>query len=183
MAAPSLVVFDLDECMWSPETFELKGPFEKAADGRVLDTEGVELKLYPGALRALQQVHSDMPATRVAVASAGRFADWARGAMHMFEVVSGVTFADMVAFCEIHPCETDAGKAVHFEDIRAASGVPFDQMVFWDDCTWGDNCADVRRGCPGVVTCKTPHGMTDETWAAGLAEFAASSKGPTPAGD
>ena len=106
MAAPSLVVFDLDECMWSPETFELKGPFEKAADGRVLEPEGVELKLYPGALRALQQVHSDMPATRVAVASAGRFADWARGALHnlMFEVVSGVTFADMVAFIIITMC-------------------------------------------------------------------------------
>jgi len=45
-------------------------------------------------------------------------------------------------------------------------------MLFFDDCNWGDNCGDVERGCPGVVTCKTPSGMSVQNWNDGLAKFA-----------
>ena len=35
-------------------------------------------------------------------------------------------------------------KVKHFEALQAATGVPYDQMVFFDDCTYGDNCRQVR---------------------------------------
>jgi hypothetical protein len=56
--------------------------------------------------------------------------------------------------------------------LKKESGIAYDDMLFFDDCNWGDNCGDVERGCPGVVTCKTPSGMSVQNWNDGLAKFA-----------
>lgn len=56
--------------------------------------------------------------------------------------------------------------------LKKDSGIAYSEMLFFDDCNWGDNCADVERGCPGVVTFKTPSGMTVQNWNDGLAKFA-----------
>ena len=44
-------------------------------------------------------------------------------------------------------------------------------------CGWGDNCATVERGCPGVTTMKTPNGMTVQEWRAGLEKYADAHRG------
>ena len=42
------------------------------------------------------------------------------------------------------------------------TGVPFDRMMFFDDCNWGDHCLAVSQGCVekatglGPVTVRTP---------------------------
>ena len=63
-------------------------------------------------------------------------------------------------------------KKAHFDKLRAVSNVPFEQMLFFDDCNWSDNCGEVARQCPGVVGCATPDGLTAAKWEAGLAAFA-----------
>ena len=76
---PALVVFDLDECTWSPETYELSDLPKKCVQGDLGDAGvgvvGVYagsdmMKLYPGALHAFQHhLNGKYPGTRFAVAS------------------------------------------------------------------------------------------------------------------
>lgn len=49
--------------------------------------------------------------------------------------------------------------------MHKASGIAYEDMLFFDDCIYGDNCRDVEWACPGVVTVKTPEGLTPEKWA------------------
>mmetsp|Transcript_15230 Transcript_15230/g.16590 ORF Transcript_15230/g.16590 Transcript_15230/m.16590 type:complete len:101 (-) Transcript_15230:136-438(-) len=65
----------------------------------------------------------------------------------------------------------------HFPNLKDETGIPYDQMIFFDDCTYGDNCANVASHCPGVTCVRTPHGLTEEDFELGLAAFAAGKKG------
>ena len=37
-------------------------------------------------------------------------------------------------------------KTTHFRLLQENTGVPYDRMLFFDDCGWSDNCAVVERG-------------------------------------
>lgn len=50
-------------------------------------------------------------------------------------------------------------------------------MIFWDDCTYGDNCSDVATKCVGTTCVRTPNGLTLELFEAGLAAFVRGEKG------
>jgi magnesium-dependent phosphatase 1 len=65
-----------------------------------------------------------------------------------------------------------SNKTTHFARIAKGTGVAYPEMLFFDDCSWSDNCAVVRRGCAGVVTQKTPVGLNLETWSEGLKKYA-----------
>eukprot|EP00965_Chrysotila_dentata_P248731 6208511-Pleurochrysis_carterae.AAC.1 len=43
--------------------------------------------------------------------------------------------------------------------------------------TYGDNCADVAKGCPGTLCVRTPHGLTEALFDAALAAYAEGSSG------
>ena len=59
-------------------------------------------------------------------------------------------------------------KKTHFAEIREASGVPFDEMVFFDD-----DPANIRDVAPlGVVCQLTPDGVTAAAWEAALGAYA-----------
>lgn len=66
----------------------------------------------------------------------------------------------MLSYREIYP----DNKGTHFKSLQKASGIAYKDMLFFDDCNWGDNCRDVEWACPGVVTTKTPNGLTPEKW-------------------
>ena len=57
-----------------------------------------------------------------------------------------------------------SNKTTHFKLLRQHTGVPFADMVFFDDCNWGDNCGTVERGCVGVVAQRTPGGLQESEW-------------------
>jgi magnesium-dependent phosphatase 1 len=42
-------------------------------------------------------------------------------------------------------------KTTHFRELHKESKVPFEEMLFFDDCNWGDHCEDVT-GTFGVVS-------------------------------
>ena len=69
---------------------------------------------------------------------------------------------------EIYP----GNKTTHFRRIRDASGIAYQDMLFFDNEM--RNCRDVGR--LGVTCVYTPDGMTDRTWQQGLTEFAQSAK-------
>lgn len=68
---------------------------------------------------------------------------------------------DVITYREIYP----DNKGRHFKALHKASGIAYEDMLFFDDCIYGDNCRDVEWACPGVVTVKTPEGLTPEKWA------------------
>jgi len=45
-------------------------------------------------------------------------------------------------------------KTTHFRLLQENTGVPYDRMLFFDDCGWSDNCAVVERG---VRTMRSQH--------------------------
>mmetsp|Transcript_19538 Transcript_19538/g.38001 ORF Transcript_19538/g.38001 Transcript_19538/m.38001 type:complete len:179 (+) Transcript_19538:121-657(+) len=172
MAVPLLVVLDLDMCCWDPEMFQLHGAPSKwnPADNSVQAGRD-KIKMFPGALAALRDVHNNplFSHTKLAVASSTTEPEYARACMSMFEVSKGVKMSEVVSYSQIF-C---SNKANHFANLKKDSKIEYADMLFFDDCNWGDNCADVERGCPGVVTMKTPSGMQEKEWQAGLAKFAA----------
>ena len=185
MAVPRLVVFDLDACLWNTEMKFLDGPPVREGDevvGRVAwDGQYGDVPVYPprrhvirlhdGAAHALAQLKKD-PAfarTRVACASKTWKVEYSLACLRLL-TLGGEPLAGRFDAVEVYPSTKD----VHFRALRDATGVAYADMLFFDDCTWKDNFADVARESGGAVRCvRTPDGMTEEAWARGLRLFAA----------
>eukprot|EP00462_Mataza_sp_D1_P021517 CAMPEP_0175127070 /NCGR_PEP_ID=MMETSP0087-20121206/4195_1 /TAXON_ID=136419 /ORGANISM="Unknown Unknown, Strain D1" /LENGTH=188 /DNA_ID=CAMNT_0016409033 /DNA_START=9 /DNA_END=575 /DNA_ORIENTATION=- len=170
---PRLVVFDLDMCVWSPEMFELQSaPKYDAQSNSMFNSHQQRVRLFDGVVEALKDIKHQpiFKDTRVAIASACGEKAFADACLKYLEFEKGTPIGAMVWLSEIYP----GVKSIHFERLQKQSRVDFQDMLFFDDCTWGDNCADVERSCPGVVTVKTPKGLTQELWLAGLLKFQAS---------
>ena len=105
MAFPKLIVFDCDMCLWSPEMYTLdaipsqpvRGPLKDGKEGVVgaRNSDGEEVKLFPGALAILQDyAEGKFPEdTRIAAASSADTpyaVKCARKAMETLEVLPGV---------------------------------------------------------------------------------------------
>jgi len=146
------------------------------------------IRLFPDALRVLQEFwDGEHGSTKLAVASSADTpfaASIAQAALDMLEVVPGVTLRDVL--CRGHPAglsdhirigrtpplSSDKSKT-HFPLIREATGVAYDEMLFFDDSNWSDHCAIVSRNCPGVVAQRTPRGLQYSEFVTGLKKFAA----------
>ena len=160
-SVPTLCVFDLDACLWDKEMFEMPAVPEDPEDavkgnlnGRGEGTVGVRsgphrISLHCGALQALQE-HADgkHPGMRIACASSADtpFAEQVgRKTLTMLEVLPGVTVWDLLMrdwdgrdvnqIGRQAPLSSNKAET-HFPRLREATGVPFDQMLFFDDCNW-----------------------------------------------
>ena len=196
-AKPALVVWDMDDCLWSPEMFTLsempsegvRGDLNGRGEGVVGVRSGSDvIRLFPDALRVLQEFwDGDHDPTRLAVASSADTpfaASIAQAALDMLEIVPGVTLrqvlcrgyeegmSDHIRIGRTAPLSSDKSKT-HFPLIREATGVAYDEMLFFDDSNWSDHCAIVARNCPGVVSQRTPRGLQYSEFSNGLKKFAA----------
>ena len=61
-------------------------------------------------------------------------------------------------------------KLTHFQALHKESGIPYNEMLFFDDCNWGDHCADVTENF-GVVSQRTPHGMELSLFHKGMEKY------------
>lgn len=198
MLYPSLVVFDLDMCVWSPEmytlsdlpTTEFRGPLIKGDE----ESEGVisvlsggdQIKLFPDARKVLQEFYQNKyPGMRLAIASSAdtpRAVEIGKAALNMLEVLPGVTvreafakgwpegFEGNIQIGRTAPLSEDKSKS-HFPRIQEATKIPYDEMLFFDDCNWGDHCTKVAARCPGVVTQRTPRGLQYSEFILGLKSY------------
>ena len=200
---PSLVVLDLDMCVWSPEMYELdhmpsankvtRGDLNGRGEGVTGVYSGhCVIRLFPGALVALQESHDHVhEGMKLAVASSADTPlaeDIGRAAMKILEVVPGTTVHDVLTrdfaaddsrsghpnlqIGRQPPLSADKSRT-HFPALREATGVPYDEMLFFDDSMWSDHCAMAEANCPGIVTQRTPRGMQEAEWRNGLRKFAA----------
>jgi magnesium-dependent phosphatase 1 len=195
---PELAVFDLDECLWSPEMYTLSdipnesckilGPLpNNVGEGVIGVRSGREVvKIFPDALVILQDIYlGKYPSLRIAAASSAdtpHAVKIGRASMSLLEILPGVTmrqvfakgwdtnFDGNVQIGRSPPLSSDKGSS-HFPIIQRETGIPYTKMIFFDDCNWGDNCARVASKCPGVVTQKTPDGLHRHEWHACLDSY------------
>jgi magnesium-dependent phosphatase 1 len=177
---PKVVVFDLDACLWTTEVkFLSEAP--RVEEGVVVSTRAwsgargdrpvcppvpVEIRLHHGAALAMWEV-ATLPEWKdsvVACASKAWKPEYSHACLDAFERL-GQCVAIPPARRHVYPKSKDH----HAEAIRAQTGVAWEDMLFFDDCTWGDNHADVRRVSEGRATCVyCPNGLGIREWREGV---------------
>ena len=168
---PKLVVYDLDDTIWFPELYMIAGaPFKKDVSTKTIkDASGTEIAVYPAARESMRLIAQTSEAfrkrgTKIAVASRTHRGNWAHELMELFEFDDCPSLKDWISHVDI----ASGTKMRHFERIRQASGVAYDDMLFFDNER--DNCVDVA---PLGVTCiHCPSGMSQDAWERGLRLFA-----------
>ena len=155
-ARPKLIVFDLDNTLWQPELYQMRGKKPKA---------NKDIKLTAGALDALHDLAGDgWEKTQAAVASRATATDWAEKLLQDFKLDHGQSIATLLPFREIY----EGNKRKHLQRIREASGVAYCDMIFFDDYT--ENLGDAAH--LGVMGVHCPRGLTHEHWEGGLKAYA-----------
>jgi len=193
---PTMIVFDLDDCLWTPEMHELSGkpsiPVEGPLDPldvekSALGTIGMRVRsrgmwdgnedecvrLFHGARLALRELalNPKYRGIKLAAASSSLEPSYSHTCLQGIEVVPGLTLRDMFTYDEIgRSGKLSPRKTTHFRELQKDSGVPYKEMLFFDDCNWGDHCADVTRTY-GVVSQRTPSGMRIQEFHAGLEKY------------
>eukprot|EP00287_Rhodomonas_sp_CCMP768_P008536 CAMPEP_0196731442 /NCGR_PEP_ID=MMETSP1091-20130531/11176_1 /TAXON_ID=302021 /ORGANISM="Rhodomonas sp., Strain CCMP768" /LENGTH=172 /DNA_ID=CAMNT_0042074579 /DNA_START=174 /DNA_END=692 /DNA_ORIENTATION=- len=168
MAVPRVVAFDLDATLWYPEMYQLWGggaPFKKNTDGTLSDRSGTTCYLMGNSAAIIRELKTDpkWADSKVAVCSCTDEPSWADECMRKFEVAPGMPLKEAIDIEEIYK----GGKSKHFKSIHAKTGIPFEDMIFFDNEE--HNC---RTVAPLGVTCiYTPRGMTAAEWERGLKEY------------
>ena len=194
---PELVVFDLDACFWDQEMYTMSsiptadnvvtGKLGSEGEGVIgVYSGGDKISLHDGSMAAMQEIYSGAyPGMKVCFASSADtpFAEKVgKASLKLLEIVPGKTIWDFV----VNDCwngedvnqigrqpPLSSNKAqTHFPRIRKLTGIPYDKMLFFDDCNWGDHCGMVARACQengkSVVTHRTPRGLKLSDWRKGL---------------
>ena len=156
---PKLIVFDLDNTLWTPELYTLRylDGYRDARPPR--PAAGRDVWLVDGAADVLWELATharwrEAP-TALAVASRTNKGPWARALLGQFKPDGVTPLASLLA----HTAIFTGDKTAHFEQLRAESGVEFEDMVFFDDARDGKfgNCERVAR--LGVLSVHTPRGL------------------------
>lgn len=124
----------------------------------MLDRTGRHVRLYEDVPRILDDC--DGQSIRYAVASRTEQPTWAREILELLQITHRFVLA------EIYP----ASKLKHFAALRDASGVEFDEMLFFDD-----EMRNIREVSDlGVPSIYVESGLTASLFQEGLRTFAAS---------
>lgn len=151
-SVPSLIVFDLDNTLWTPELYQLRS----IARNNKLPVAHKDVKLFDGAHKIIQSIREDRDSrfanTKFAVASRTKSVDWAHHLLDEFEL------RDVFDYVEIFPGD----KKQHFRNLSRDSGIDFREMLFFDDARDGKygNCEPVSS--LGVLSVHTPNGIYEE---------------------
>mgnify|MGYP006299586293 CR=1 FL=1 len=118
-----LVVFDLDFTLWDcGGTYcDCTFPPYSWKKSSVTDSDGAVIRLYDDVYEILEMLDAD--GVMMAIASRTTTPHWAR------ELLDLLGIAPFFSFSEIYP----DSKLTHFSRLHQQSGVPFQQMLFFDD--------------------------------------------------
>ena len=145
-----MIVFDLDNTLWTPELFQLR----KIRNQGRTPLADKDVNLFPGARSVLESLRTDpeWSSTKLAIASRTQSGEWARDLLEQFGI------ADMFHYTQIF----SGDKQAHFSNLKIQSGIPFDEMLFFDDNRDGKygNCVPVSE--MGVLSVHCPNGISTE---------------------
>mmetsp|Transcript_48384 Transcript_48384/g.102894 ORF Transcript_48384/g.102894 Transcript_48384/m.102894 type:complete len:499 (+) Transcript_48384:47-1543(+) len=171
-ALPSLIVFDLDNTLWTPELYQLR----KIARSNRYPVAHQDVKLFPAAKEIIQQIKNEREGrfaeTKFAVASRTKSVDWAHDLLEQFEL------KELFDYVEIF----SGDKKRHFSNLKRASGIAYTEMLFFDDARDGrfGNCEPVSQ--LGVLSVHCPNGLyEDAIWTNALKHYKEWSAHKTPA--
>ena len=168
---PSLIAFDLDDTIWSPEMWLCsREPFSKDPTTGVVRCSGGEKMKYLGDSKAVLNdiaTNEVWQNTRVVYVSRTNYPEAAVPLLSLMDVNESHTMADVsvMEWNQIYP----ANKQTHFSKLLKLSGVPLRDMLFFDNQM--DNIRSVSA--LGVTCVYTPEGLTHRHFLDGLARFAA----------
>ena len=180
MALPKLVALDLDGTVWHPDMYMLWGggaPFKVSGDGtrRLLDKSGQRVELLGIAGHIIYEVKHEPKwtanDTKLAWVSTCDEPRWADECLRKFKASPYGKQEPLIPLKQLADDEHiyDAGtKQVHFKRLHRDTGVPFDQMIFYDNQM--NNISSVSRLGVHCVYC--PDGLTEHIWIKGLEEYA-----------
>ena len=182
---PTLIIFDLDDCLWSPEMFQLSSlPKVPTTDssGEVVacsTADGDSVRLFPGARRVLSKLSSGgygLPSsTLLAVASSSEVPSYSQSCLDTLTVNSRPLSSLFAASAIGRTGGLTSRKTTHVErltsQLRTQSfTVDPSSTLFFDDCNWGDHVGDLETSL-GIKGVRTPEGLTEELFEEGLARF------------
>jgi len=150
-ALPRVIVFDLDNTLWTPELYQLR----RLDRSNQIPVAGSDVELFDGAKEVLENI---LPNLRggdgdkkpiLAIASRTNRVDWAENLLDQFQL------RDRFDAIEIFP----GIKTNHFSKIQRLAKVPFHEMMFFDDARDGKygNCEPVAA--MGVFCVHCPDGL------------------------
>jgi len=155
---PRLIVFDLDYTLWPFWVDTHVTPPFRLSNGKVVDHRGAKIKFYPEVPDVLSTLHSwGVP---LAVASRTSEIEGANQLVDLFGWEKYFTYK------EIYP----GSKTKHFQKFVHASGIPLEEMLFFDDEM--RNIKDLQA--KNVTSILVENGMTLRELERGLNEFAKS---------
>ncbi len=144
---PKLIVFDLDNTLWTPELYQLR----KLQRANITPRAGQDVHLMSGAMQILQDhiPYLQQQGVQFAVASRTKSVEWAHALLGQFNLLH------IFSYVEIFP----ANKKQHFEKLHQASGFSYQDMLFFDDARDGKygNCEPVSL--QGVLAVHCPQGL------------------------
>uniref|UniRef100_A0A0G4H0D9 Magnesium-dependent phosphatase-1 n=1 Tax=Chromera velia CCMP2878 TaxID=1169474 RepID=A0A0G4H0D9_9ALVE len=163
---PRLIVFDLDNTLWTPELYELWSAPKANRD----------ICLFKGAEKVLAELLSDpkWKGTRAAAASRATRTGWANNLLDTFSVTvqkegksrqgsQEVPIGPLFPFREVY----SGSKTAHLSQIQRQSGVSYSDMIFFDD--WYENCDAVSS--LGVFSVVVNDGIKEADWEEALREW------------
>ncbi|KAL7460638.1 hypothetical protein ACHAXS_001082 [Conticribra weissflogii] len=170
-SVPSLIVFDLDNTLWTPELYQLR----KLQSNNQYPVAHEDVKLFPAARDIIEAIKKDpenkFANTKFAVASRTKSVEWAHDLLDQFEL------RDLFHYVEIFP----GNKKQHFRNLKEQSGLNYHEMLFFDDARDGKygNCEPVSS--LGVLSVHCPNGIHEETiWTNALEHYKKWSSHKTP---
>ena len=147
---PKLIVFDLDNTLWTPELYQLRR-LQRANQNPVA---GKDVKLMKGSQKVVDVYIPKLreQGVQFAVASRTKSVEWAHSLLGQFGL------RDVMTCIEIFPGD----KKQHFTNIHRATGLDFADMLFFDDARDGryGNCQPVSE--MGVLSVHCPNGIDTE---------------------
>jgi len=161
---PRAIVFDLDGCVWCPDMYMLWGggaPFDVRDDGTLSDRSGNTVRLLGATSQILHELHTDpkWKGCTVCIASCTDEPNWAQECLRKFSVGppgGGLAMKQCFQIEEIHK----GSKRSHLRSISELTGVPLEEMLFFDNEL--GNCNDVAS--IGVTVAYVPDGVTAAAW-------------------
>lgn len=170
-SVPSLIVFDLDNTLWTPELYQLR----KLERNKQFPVAHQDVKLFPAAWDVIQQIRNypddTFANTKFAVASRTKSGEWARDLLNQFGI------REFFDYIEIFPGD----KKRHFDNLKSQSGIDYKDMLFFDDSRDGrfGNCEPVSA--LGVLSVHCPNGIYEESiWTNALEQYKNWSSHKTP---
>jgi len=140
-------------------------PFSVKSAGELSDVSGQPVRLL-GVVGAILDDLSSSPCwsdTTVAWVSCTDEPGWADECLRKFRTPEGRTLKELVKTEVIYK----ANKQTHFKELNAKSGIPFKEMIFFDN-----EMGNIRSVSKlGVHSYFCPDGMTEEAWREGLEQF------------